>query len=238
MAGRTDLPLDDEALVARAQAGDARAFEELVASHLGEVRRFARAFVASEADADDLAQEALVKVYRSLRSFRRQAAFTTWLYAVVRNALVDFTRSRAGQARAREVALGPEHGEGPSAEAAADEQLAAAEERRRLWRALRQVQLEFRTALVLFDVEGHTYDEIAAIEGVAVGTVKSRLSRGRAQLRRHLEAEAAAEVGVEPRPVGAGETGEDRVAGGQPLRGAGTGTSGGRAPSHLPRSGP
>src|SRR5262249_26210519 len=68
----------------------------------------------------------------------------------------------------------------------ADEALVREEERQRLWNALRQVPEEFRTALVLFDIEGHTYDELAAIEGVPVGTVKSRLFRGRALLRKLL----------------------------------------------------
>jgi len=224
------LGADLDALVSRAQQGDARAFEELVSSHLGEVRRFARAFVASESDADDLAQEALIKVYRNLRGFRYQAAFTTWLHAVVRNAMVDFARSRAGRARTRELSLDETRLDHPSPEPAADDQLAAEEERRRLWRALRQVALEFRTAVVLFDVEGRTYDEIAVIEGVAVGTVKSRLSRGRAQLRRFLEEDIAAEPSPTPRPstFAAGEPGGARL---------GSGTNAGGASSHLPRSG-
>jgi RNA polymerase sigma-70 factor (ECF subfamily) len=74
-----------DALVARAQEGDVRAFEALVAAHLPQVRRFARAFASEGADADDLAQEALLRVYRNLRSFRYQAAFSSWLYALVRN---------------------------------------------------------------------------------------------------------------------------------------------------------
>ena len=69
---------------------------------------------------------------------------------------------------------------------AADEQLAKEEERRRLWAAIRQVPVDLRSALVLFDIEGHSYDEIAAIEGVPVGTVKSRLFRGREALRKVL----------------------------------------------------
>jgi RNA polymerase sigma-70 factor (ECF subfamily) len=227
MAGRADLESDLDVLVARAQEGDARAFERLVASHLGRVRRFARAFAPTTADADDLAQEALIKVYRNLRSFRYQAAFGTWLFAVVRNTMLDHARSAAGRARAREVALGPEHADGAAEGVAPDDRLAAEEDRRHLWSALRRVGLEFRTAVVLFDVEGRTYDEIAAVEGVAVGTVKSRLSRGRAQLRRLLEggrADAPAPGRVQPAAAG-------------PYRGGvELGTNGGRASSHLPRS--
>ncbi|MCY1043667.1 sigma-70 family RNA polymerase sigma factor [Corallococcus sp. bb12-1] len=171
------------ALILEAQDGSVRAFELLIASHLPRVRRFARAFAASDADVDDLAQEALVKVYRSLRSFRFQSAFETWLYTVVRNAFYDATRSRAGRERSREEPLEQDHIRAPSNAESADEGLMRAQERDRLWRALRALPEEFRTAVVLFDVEGHTYEEVAAIEGVPVGTVKSRLSRGRAQLK-------------------------------------------------------
>lgn len=173
-----------DALIARAQQGDVGAFEALLEGHLGQVRRFARAFAASEADADDLAQEALVKIFRSLRLFRYQSAFSTWLYAVVRNVFLDATKSRAGRERAREEALEAAHTKDLPGAAQPDALLEQEQERRRLWRALRQVPAEFRTALVLFDIEGATYDEVAAIEGVPVGTVKSRLSRGREHLRR------------------------------------------------------
>lgn len=174
---------DLDRLIAQAQDGDVRAFEALLADHLPMVRRFARAFAGSPHDADDLAQDALLKVYKSIRLFRYQSAFSSWLYAVVRNSFLDGTKSRSGRERAREQALQPGHVEGEPGDAPADELLHREQERQRLWRALRRVPVEFRSALVLFDLEGCTYDEVAAIEGVPVGTVKSRLSRGRAALR-------------------------------------------------------
>jgi RNA polymerase sigma-70 factor (ECF subfamily) len=184
--GPTEHDHDLEALVLRAQGGDVRAFEALVESQLARVRRFARAFAASEPDADDLAQEALVRVYRSLKGFRWQSAFSTWLYSVVRSAFLDAVKGRAATRRELEEPLGDAHAERPGGERP-DEAHAAAEDRRRVWAALREVPQEFRTAVVLFDIEGCSYDEVAAIEGVAVGTVKSRLHRGRAHLRRLLE---------------------------------------------------
>lgn len=181
------------ALIAEAQDGSVRAFELLVSSYLPQVRRFARAFARSDSDADDLAQEALVKVYKNLRSYRFQSAFKTWLYTVVRHVVVDAARSRAGRERAQEDPLPADHSRLPSTAEAPDEGLARAEEKQRLWRALRQLPEEFRTAVVLFDVEGHTYDEVAAVEGVPIGTVKSRLSRGRALLKGLLAGEQAAD---------------------------------------------
>lgn len=176
----TSPSLDE--LVERAQGGDVRAFETLVEAQLPRIRRFARAFAADEPDADDLAQDALVRVYRSIRSFRWQSAFSTWLFAVVRSTFLDAVRGRAGTRRALEERLGPEHGD-PEGGSRPDDALEAEQDRRRVWSALREVPSEFRSAVVLFDLEGLTYDEVAAIEGVAVGTVKSRLYRGRAHLR-------------------------------------------------------
>jgi RNA polymerase sigma-70 factor (ECF subfamily) len=179
----TPTPLDE--LVERAQGGEVRAFELLVEAELPRIRRFARAFAASAHDADDLAQEALVRVYRRLRSFRWQSAFSTWLFAVVRSAFLDAAKGRAGTRRALEEPLEDRHREREGG-SRPDEALDAEEDRRRVWAALRQVPAEFRSAVVLFDIEGLTYDEVAAIESVSVGTVKSRLHRGRARLRELL----------------------------------------------------
>ncbi|HEY2031018.1 MAG TPA: sigma-70 family RNA polymerase sigma factor [Myxococcales bacterium] len=189
---------DLDALLTRAQEGDVRAFEDLLRAHLPQIRRFARALAPVEADADDLAQEALVKVYKSIRLFRYQSAFSTWLYAVVRNTFLDAAKSRAGRQRGREDALEDRHARTKAEAPLADEQLSAEEEKERLWRALRRVPPEFRSALVLFDLEGRSYDELSAIEGVPVGTVKSRLFRGRALLRKILgeEQEGAVSAGT------------------------------------------
>jgi len=224
---------DIDLLIEKAQDGDVRAFETLLADHLPRVRRFARGFAASESDADDLAQEALIKVYKSLRLFRYQSAFSTWLYAVVRNVFLDATKSRAGRERSREESLQLAHTRELAGGALADERLDREEERERLWGALRQVPAEFRTALVLFDIEGRTYDEVAAIENVPVGTVKSRLSRGRSHLRRIL---GEAEEGERSAPPeGTGTTAvlpsshlEERAV---------PATGGGRRPQHRTRRG-
>jgi RNA polymerase sigma-70 factor (ECF subfamily) len=182
-----------EGLVRRAQQGDVPAFEHLIATHVALVRRFARAFVRTHEAAADLAQDALVKVYRSIGSYRFQSSFSTWLYAIVRNVYLDEGRSRAGKDRAAERPL--EAG-GPDADPTADpdalradRRLEREETRRLVWAALASVPTEFRTTLVLYDIEGLTYEEVAAIEGAPLGTVKSRLSRGREHLRRVLSSE-------------------------------------------------
>ena len=96
-----------EDLVRRAQQGDVSAFERLIGEHLPIVRRFARAFARGHEAAADLAQDALLKVYRSLGGYRFQSSFSTWLYAIVRNVYLDDARSRAGRDRAAERPLEP-----------------------------------------------------------------------------------------------------------------------------------
>ena len=107
-------------LIAEAQGGNVRSFELLMAAHFSQVRRFARAFARSDSDADDLAQDALVKVYKSLRSFRFQSTFKTWLYSVVRHVFIDAVRSRAGRERSLEDALPEDHAQLPSPSESAD----------------------------------------------------------------------------------------------------------------------
>lgn len=185
-------PPDSDDLIRRAQAGEVRAFERLIETHIPRLRRFARAFARSDADADDLAQEALIKIYRSLHSYRFEASFSTWFYRVTKNCFMDAQRSQ-GQ-RARVVEAVAELAAAQPAEQAdtPDRQLLHAEERARLWTAIGRLSPAFRNALVLCDVEGFSLAEVAAIERVPEGTVKSRLSRGRAQLASLLREDESA----------------------------------------------
>jgi RNA polymerase sigma-70 factor (ECF subfamily) len=181
--------LDVPSLVARAADGDVAAFERLVAAYQPKVYSFAFTFTGSPDEARDLAQEALIKVYRSIGSFRFQSSFTTWLFSVVRNTFLDAYKSRAARERARETSLDGEayHLRDALSEAAlAEERLLRQDERRALWRALRRVPTAYRTVVVMFDVQGLSYDEIAQVLKVPVGTVKSRLKRGRDALRVEL----------------------------------------------------
>lgn len=184
-------PAEPSSLIARAKQGDVRAFEQLIAEHVPRVRRFARSMCADAAEADDLAQDALLKAYQSLGSYGFQSAFSTWLFRIVRNAFIDNRRSAHAKRRAHTDVL---EGDGIADETSdtPDTGLLRDELRAQLWDALRALPIEYRSTVLLFDVEGLSQEEVAAIEGVAVGTVKSRLSRGRAQLR-----EALVQAGVD-----------------------------------------
>jgi RNA polymerase sigma-70 factor (ECF subfamily) len=185
------------ALVRQAQLGEVIAFEQLVAEHLPFVRRYARAFAHTKEAAEDLAQDALVKAYRSLASYRFQASFRTWLSTIVRNEYLDRSRRRDARARALERPLDetmviadlPED----SPRSRADLGLEREQMRRAIWAALATIPADYRSSLVLYDIEGFSHHEIAAIEGVAIGTVKSRISRGRERLRGALSRLASSE---------------------------------------------
>jgi RNA polymerase sigma-70 factor, ECF subfamily len=170
-------------LVERAREGDVAAFEKLIAKYQAKVYTFAFAFTGSPDVAQDLAQDALVKVYKSLGSFRFQSAFSTWLYSIVKNTYLDAVKSRAGRERALEEPLNDRDVEQLSEALSAEDRLLQKEARRALFRALRQVPLVFRTVLAMADVQGLAYEEIAVALSLPLGTVKSRLKRGRDALR-------------------------------------------------------
>lgn len=173
------------ALVARAADGDVGAFEQLVREHQPTVFRFALALTADRDAAADLAQEALLKVYRSIGSYRFESSFSTWLFRIVKNAYLDSVKSRQAHERALESPL-DDAAEQLAEAAIAEDGLLRAESRRAFWRLVERVPLAYRTIVVLFDVEGMSYDEISRVLGVPVGTVKSRLNRGREALRTEL----------------------------------------------------
>ncbi len=162
-----------------ARQGDPAAFERLVRPHVPSLRRFARAFCGDQAEANDLAQEALLKAFRSFPGFRGQSRLSTWLYSVARSTFVDSRRSKLAHARARETTLESQHapaGPGP------DELLAARTEVERLRAALRELPPRFRVPIVLCEIEGLSYEHVATIEQAPIGTIRSRISRGRAKL--------------------------------------------------------
>jgi RNA polymerase sigma-70 factor (ECF subfamily) len=166
----------DEALVRRAQRGDRFAFERLVAKHQNRLYTLAGRILGSPEDAADAVQEAFIRAWTNLPKFRRGATFSTWLYRICANAAYDIgaRRSRAGQARPLQETVDPR------------DPIAQRELSSELQRALNELDEAYRVAVVLFDVLGCSYAEVAEITGVAEGTVKSRIFRGRTELARRL----------------------------------------------------
>jgi RNA polymerase sigma-70 factor (ECF subfamily) len=182
-------PAESAGLIERAREGDVAAFERLVAEHQARVYTFALGFAGDPDRAKDLAQEALVKVYRSLGSFRFQSSFSTWLYSIVKNTYLDAVKSRAGREQSLEAPLEAAEARELVEAAHAEQRLLDEEQRMMLMRALHQVAPPFRVVVMMMDVQGMSYDEIAGALKLPIGTVKSRLARGRDALRAVLFAQ-------------------------------------------------
>ncbi|HEY1332537.1 MAG TPA: sigma-70 family RNA polymerase sigma factor [Actinomycetota bacterium] len=170
----------DAELVRRAQQSDDAAFAQLVRRHEQRVYALAYRMLGRAEDARDAAQEAFTSAYRRLDSFRGDAAFTTWLHRITVNACYDQLRRRKGEPDSIEELPAPYE------PAAGDDPADAAAAAVDVQRALLAIPAEFRSVVILHDAQQLAYEEIAEILGVPVGTVKSRLHRGRIALGRLL----------------------------------------------------
>jgi RNA polymerase sigma-70 factor (ECF subfamily) len=171
----------DEELVRDHLGGDRQAFTALVERHQRRVYNVAYRMLGRPEDAADATQDVFVTCLRKLHGFRGASAFTTWLHRVTVNVCYDALRSRKREQPAR----GDEPMEPPPAPDPAEAADAAVD----VQRALLLVPEEFRAALILHDVQGVPYEEIAEAIGAPVGTVKSRIHRGRVALARALRGE-------------------------------------------------
>jgi RNA polymerase sigma-70 factor (ECF subfamily) len=180
---------DDQALVARCRAGDLAAFEPLVERYRERVWRLAYGYVRDREEAWDVAQEAFIRAWQALPSFRGQSAFYTWLFRIAVNVATDRVRQRAARGRAFGTDPVPaEEWERAMPDPAAGPEDAAerSEERRRLERALGALPAHHRAIIMLSDLEGLSYREIAEVLDIPMGTVMSRLHNARKRLRRLL----------------------------------------------------
>ena len=168
----------DRALVEAAAGGSREAFDELVRRHQGAVIALARVLTAGRGDAEDLAQDVFVRAWRSLRSFRGDSTFRTWLHRVAINVI------RTSQSRQWRVAQLIVRDDRPPDIVSGEEPVDATLARRQLIeRALATLSDELRVAVTLRDMQGLDYKEIAAALDVPIGTVESRIFRARAKLK-------------------------------------------------------
>ena len=177
---RISAPIDDGSLVQAAQRGDRRALEQLLQLHYDRIYAVCRRVTGHDADAADAAQEALIAIVRNIERFDGRASFGTWVYRIATNASLDELRRRRRRPLAAVPAPGEQSSEppDPTAGGAFD----AVADREVLEVALAGLSDEFRVPVVLRDVADLDYAEIAEVLGVPVGTVKSRIARGRAAL--------------------------------------------------------
>lgn len=178
----------DAELVARWQDGDLNAFANLVRRHEGRVYRMLYRMLGTREEAEDATQEAFLSLHRHGHRFRREARFSTFLYRVAANAALNRRRT-LGRARARQQALAARQAAGdelPTAPRDPEGATTGAEVQGRVQEALLELPQDLRLAVVLYDIEGQSYREIADTLGIPEGTVKSRIHRGRQALRKEL----------------------------------------------------
>lgn len=183
--------MQDELLIRRAQRGDADAFEQLLLEHQKNVYNLCYRMAGNPDDAMDLSQETFLRAWRCLDQYQFASAFSTWLYRLCSNICIDFLRRRR---RRQTVPLTFEDADGeeqtyavPDAQPLPEEQVELKLTRETLAAAMAQLLPEHRAVLQLRVVNEMSYEQIADVLDIQIGTVKSRLSRARNQLKKILE---------------------------------------------------
>jgi RNA polymerase sigma-70 factor (ECF subfamily) len=181
---REPIPGDERALVERLRAGEVRAFEELVRTYQHRVFGVAVRMLGNAAEAEELAQEVFLRVHRAVAGFRGEAKLSTWLYAIASR--LCLTRLGGGERRfgreGEETLARLANGHADPAAMLERSELEAA-----LHRAIAELPEERRIVVVLRDLEGLAYEDIAVALELPVGTVRSRLHRARMDLKEKLE---------------------------------------------------
>jgi RNA polymerase sigma-70 factor (ECF subfamily) len=171
----------ESGLIARAQAGDHRAFAALVRQYQDRVFRFVLRLVGTRDEAMDLTQETFMKAHQALPDWRPEAQFRTWLFRIAHNTALDVLRRRGRIefVSFSDLPAGEEDHALPDPARQPDERLADRQSIELLERTLRELPAEHREILLLRELEDMSYTEIAATLGIAEGTVKSRIARAR-----------------------------------------------------------
>ena len=176
---------EELALVRSAQGGNLEAFDRLVELHGPRLYGFARRMVGSAQEAEDLAQEAFVRAFKSLRQFRQEASFSTWLHRLALNLCLDHLKRKKRPPVSLETIAREDPAPSPEGNP-----VAAAERRERqeiIRGAIGTLPEAHRAVIVLYDLQGLSYEECAQVLKTSVGTVKSRLNRARLALKAKLE---------------------------------------------------
>ena len=180
--------LSDDVLVARAAAGDPRAFERLVRRHQQQMYHVALRITGNGDDAEDAAQNAFISAWRRLPEFRRDAKFSTWLYRIVTNHALNQVRSRRHSDEQRDLATLLEDDQPVSAEPGPQDRAESSALLRDLRAAIATLPPDLRTCWYAREVDGYSYVEVAAIAGVSFDVARGRIYRARIKLAEELKA--------------------------------------------------
>lgn len=173
---------EESRVIAAVLAGEADRFGELVREHQKGIYNHALRMLGSEQDALDASQEAFFRAYRALASFRGESRFSVWLYKLAGNVCLDMLRRRPAVPDASLTDEDAGELPVPDARFCPQTELEKKELRQTVRRAVLSLAPEFRQALILRDIDGLSYDEIARVTGLEAGTVKSRIFRARKKL--------------------------------------------------------
>lgn len=180
--------MDESRLIRLASGGDPGAFNELLGAHERRMYAVALRMCGNAEDAQDCLQEAMLRVWRAISGFKGQSSFSTWVYRITMNTCLDELRKRKNRPNTSLDTL-VESGWAPADEDDTPEKHALRREARQsLEGFIQELPEDMRAAEVLRDIQGYAYEEIAEILGANVGTVKSRISRGREKLREKISA--------------------------------------------------
>lgn len=182
-----DQQCHDDTIIARCKNGDASSFEYLVLKYQDKVFNLCRYLLKNQQDAEDAAQEAFIKAFNNISSYTPHSPFYAWLSRIVVNTCVDSQRKRSllsmffsdnGQ---EHIDIHPTHIPNPETAYETQQSMLA------LQASLKQLSLKLRTVIVLKEFEGLSYEEIADLLDLSVGTVKSRISRARDELTKNMK---------------------------------------------------
>ena len=182
--------IDEKILISKAKEGDKKAFEEIISLYEKKVFSTIYYMVKNENEVEDIAQEVFVKIYRNLKNFKEESSLYTWIYRITINVCIDALKKKKNvvyidekvetadgemEMQLEDTAKGPEH-------LAEDEEL-----KRKITDCIRKLPIDQRTMIILRDIKGFTYMEIAEMTKINLGTVKSKINRARTALKQILE---------------------------------------------------
>lgn len=182
---------DDSNLVKLAKSGDGKAYDELTVLYRDAVFSIIYRMVHNQQEAEDLTQEAFIKAYNSINSFNEEYAFSTWLFKIATNNCIDFFRKRKLKTYSMDQKIKYKdeefQQEYASSDPTAEKEMLASEKSNMIRQAIERLPEKYRTAIVLRHHEEKSYEEIAAILDLPLGTVKARIFRAREMLKRNLK---------------------------------------------------
>ena len=179
----------DEDLISRFQDGDEYAFEELVNRYKQRLMNYAYRFIGDRTEAEDIVQDTFLKVYENRNAYQNIARFSTWIYTIAGNLARTELRKRKRRKILSLSRLGPDEKdyEIPAPTLTPEENMDGSSNERIIQAAIEKLPEKFRTVIIFRDIQELSYDEISKIVGVPLGTVKSRVNRGRLKLREWLK---------------------------------------------------